>query len=334
LAVGVVGDLFLDRYLDLDAALTEPSLETGRDAYQVVGVRSYPGAAGTVVNNLASLGVGRVHPVALIGDDGEGYELRQALDYLGVVDVTGVRNWDRRRTPTYVKPMLCKPGQADRELNRLDVKNRTRLPREAEDVVLQDLEDMWDKVDALVVVDQVTEADCGVVTARVREKLARMGKSRPDALLLADSRSRIGLFRSVALKPNRQECLAAVRTAGAGDPLPLAAELLARQAGRPVFCTCAEAGILLAAPGAAPVRVPTYPVTGPIDPVGAGDATSAGIACAAAAGASLQQAAAFGCLVGSITVRQIGVTGTATPEQVRERWREVRAGRGSSEPRP
>ncbi len=46
LTIGVLGDLFLDRYLDIDAALTEPSIETGLDAYQVVRVRSVPGAAG------------------------------------------------------------------------------------------------------------------------------------------------------------------------------------------------------------------------------------------------------------------------------------------------
>src|SRR5438552_16861549 len=77
--IGVLGDLFLDRYLDLDAALTEPSIETGLDAYQVVRVRSSPGAAGTILNNLVAVGVGRVCPVAVIGDDGEGYELRQVL---------------------------------------------------------------------------------------------------------------------------------------------------------------------------------------------------------------------------------------------------------------
>ncbi len=54
LAMGVLGDLFLDRYLDLDASLTEPSLETGLDAYQVVARALLPGAAGTVVNNLVS----------------------------------------------------------------------------------------------------------------------------------------------------------------------------------------------------------------------------------------------------------------------------------------
>lgn len=54
--VGVLGDLFLDRYLDIDPALNEPSVETGLTAYQVVRVRSYPGAAGTVMNNLAPAG--------------------------------------------------------------------------------------------------------------------------------------------------------------------------------------------------------------------------------------------------------------------------------------
>src|SRR6516165_1149475 len=106
LAIGVVGDLFLDRYLDIDAALTEPSIETGLDAYQVVRVRSSPGAAGTVINNLVALGVGRVLPIAVLGDDGEGYELRQALDRLGVVDAKGLIGSPERRTPTYTKPML------------------------------------------------------------------------------------------------------------------------------------------------------------------------------------------------------------------------------------
>src|SRR5262249_39345870 len=44
LTIGVLGDLFLDRYLDIDAGLTEKSIETGLDAYQVTQVRSLPGA--------------------------------------------------------------------------------------------------------------------------------------------------------------------------------------------------------------------------------------------------------------------------------------------------
>src|SRR5262249_28345706 len=49
--IGLVGDLFLDRYLDIDPALEELSIETRLPAHQVVRVRSHPGALGTVLNN-------------------------------------------------------------------------------------------------------------------------------------------------------------------------------------------------------------------------------------------------------------------------------------------
>src|SRR5713226_454426 len=140
LTIGVLGDLFLDRYLDLDAALTEPSLETGLDAFQVVRVRSQPGAAGTVINNLAALGVGRIVPIAIIGDDGEGYELRQAMKRVTAVDATHILSWPGRRTPAYTKPMLAYRGQPARELNRLDIKNRTRTPPDAEGMMLASLD--------------------------------------------------------------------------------------------------------------------------------------------------------------------------------------------------
>jgi hypothetical protein len=40
-------------------------------------------------------------------------------------------------------------------------------------------------------------------------------------------------------------------------------------------------------------------------------------------GADLAAAAAFGNLVASITIQKLGVTGTATPAQVRQRWLEI-----------
>jgi bifunctional ADP-heptose synthase (sugar kinase/adenylyltransferase) len=334
LTVGVVGDLFLDRYLDLDASLTEVSLETGLDAYQVVDVRPAPGAAGTVINNLVALGIGRVQPVAVIGDDGEGYELRRCLARLRGVDPAGVFAWPGWRTPTYTKPMLQAPGQPARELNRLDIHNRSRLPDAAQDEVLRLLDAFWPDLDALLVLDQVSLPDCGVVTGRVRERLAELGERNPDRLILADSREHIGSFRNVSLKPNVRECSRACGLAeGESGAEERAVRLLAGRTGRVVFCTRGERGQRVAIPGAITLQVleiPGYPVAGPIDPVGAGDSTSAGIACALAAGLSVPEAAAFGNLVASITVQQLGTTGTASPEQVRQRWREVSTPDGSS----
>lgn len=329
LTLGVLGDLFLDRYLDLDGALTEPSLETGLDAYQVVSVRSCPGAAGTVLNNLAALGVKHIHPIAVIGDDGEGYELRQALRCVPSVNPDGIVSWEGRRTPTYTKPMLHVAGLAPRELNRLDIKNRAPLPACAEQRVLRALDELWPQVDGLLVLDQVSEAECGVVTTRVRERLAQLGQADPEKIILADSRERLGLFRSVWLKPNETECAHAIRDTKTEDSPVARAVELARRVRRPVFCTQGELGILLVDPRTETPRavmVPGYPVAGPIDIVGAGDSSSAAITCAVAAGAGLHEAAAFGNLIASITIQQLGTTGTASPEQVRQRWREVSQG--------
>ena len=312
--IGLVGDLFLDRYLDIDAALEEPSVETGLTAYQVTGVRSYPGALGTVVNNLAALGVGRIIPISIIGDDGEGYELLQALAKLPAVDTSHVLRSGERRTPTYTKPML-REGGIVRELNRLDIKNRTPTPVELQQRIGRSLAQLWPEFDALLVLDQVSEADCGVITAVIRDAIGA-GAEHSPLFILADSRERIGKFRNLSVKPNASE---AERWVPGGDPRKLA-ELVKG----PVLLTRAEAGIALAEVGDSVAQViPAYPVSGHVDPCGAGGSCSAAIACAMASGASLGVAAAFGNLIASITVRQLGVTGTAPPDAVRARWREL-----------
>src|SRR3974377_1451526 len=87
LRVAVVGDFCLDRYLEIDPARGEISIETGLPVHNVVRVRAQPGGAGTILNNLVALGVGRIIPVSFCGDDGEGYELRRKLAVLPGVEL-------------------------------------------------------------------------------------------------------------------------------------------------------------------------------------------------------------------------------------------------------
>jgi sugar/nucleoside kinase (ribokinase family) len=177
--------------------------------------------------------------------------------------------------------------------------------------ILRSLESAWKTVDAWIVLDQVSEVDCGVVTARVRTRLAELAAADPHRFVLADSRERIREFRHVCVKPNARE----------GKDV----ESIRAACSRTVFLTQGEAGIRVYAPCAHPIDVPAYPVSCPVDTVGAGDSVGAGIASAIAAGTTPAQAAAFGNLVASITVQQLGTTGTATPEQVRARWREIQS---------
>src|SRR5689334_4236897 len=89
LRIGVVGDFCLDRYLEIDPAKAETSIETGLPVYNVSAVRAQAGAAGTIVNNLVALGVGEVALVGFCGADGEGYELRRALSSMPGVNLDG-----------------------------------------------------------------------------------------------------------------------------------------------------------------------------------------------------------------------------------------------------
>src|SRR5437773_8645029 len=84
LRVLVVGDVCLDRWCRYDPALADPSRETGIPRVGVVSTEVTPGAAGTIANNLAALGAGRISILGMAGDDGFGYELRHALTSRGI----------------------------------------------------------------------------------------------------------------------------------------------------------------------------------------------------------------------------------------------------------
>ncbi len=328
LRIAVVGDVFLDKYLDIDPQLAEVSLETGSQAHQVVDIRCYPGAGGTVAQNLTSLGVGWVPAIIVIGADGEGHDLKAAMHRCHIDSSLVVESPDRR-TCTYSKPLLIEPGKPPRELERLDIKNRAPLAHEIEDRAMAVISSHIDGLDGVIVADQVQERNCGVVTDRVRELLGDLAARHPDKVFFADSRCRIGEFRHMIVKPNRAELAEAVGLphAAAGsrnaavpsrDDILRAGRKLIHRTGRPAVVTLGADGLLVVGEGA-DALVPGYHVSGPIDIVGAGDSVTGGTVTALCAGATLPEAALVGNLVASITIQQIGVTGTATPQQLRER---------------
>ena len=318
--IAVVGDFFLDKYLDVDPALAEISLETGKTAHQVVGIRHSPGAAGTVISNLAALGAGSLHAVGLTGDDGESYELRKDLTALGC-STDYLHYAPDRATPTYLKPRdKTDPGLSG-EHSRYDTKNRAATPAALQERIIQSLDALLGQLDAVIVADQVEEDECGVITAQVRDALADRAKRHPQVIFWADSRRRIRRFRGVIIKPNQFEAVGQENpppdaTVGL-DELAAAMARLRAETGAPIFVTCGAGGMAVSDPQ--PTHVPGVAVEGPIDPTGAGDSATAGAVLALASGAQLPEAALIGNLVASITIQQLATTGTASPDQLPQR---------------
>lgn len=315
--IAVLGDFFLDKYFEVDPSLVEPSLETGKPAHQVVQIRHSPGAAGTVVNNFAALGCKHLVAIGCIGDDGDGFELRRDLEQLGC-DTRHLAAAPGRLTPVYLKPRDITDATLSGEHSRYDIKNRIPAPSEIEDRILASLDAVLPTVQALAIMDQVELAECGCVTARVRDAIAERARAHPGTIFWADSRRFIRHFRHVIVKPNPFELL------GIEDPPPglqvdpaqlLEAARTARAANlAPLVITRGADGLWVSDPEW--TRIPGVPVSSPIDPTGAGDSATAGALTALCAGATLPEAGVVANLVASITIQQIGVTGTARPEEL------------------
>ena len=316
--VAVLGDFFLDKYLEIEPALAEPSLETGRVAHQVMSIRRYPGAAGTVVNNLAALGVGTLHAIGAVGDDGEAFDLCQGLHKIKC-STDGLLRCPELMTPTYLKPHDRGVAGLEGEHSRYDTKNRVPTPAAIIERVGRELERILPQVDALLIMDQVDMADCGVVTAALRNRVSELAKQYSNVIFWADSRRFIREFRNIAIKANQFEAVhklnPAVGEEISQEELRRLVPALRTEMNAPVFVTCGERGILVSDPEVK--LVPGIKVTGPIDPTGAGDSASAGAVMSLCSKASAAEAALIANLVASTTVQQLGTTGTASPDQVR-----------------
>lgn len=321
LRILLVGDFCLDRYLEIDPARAEVSIETHLAVRNVTRVRSQPGGSGTILNNLVALGVGTLHAVGFCGDDGEGYELRRALQNLPGVQTRHFLATPLRRTFTYCKPLILHPGAPPEELNRLDSKNWDPTPAVIEDQLIAALQTLAPSVDAIIVLDQVDLPDTGVVTRRVRDSLGALAANHPHLLMLADSRQGLADWPAIGFKMNAAELGTLLRS-----PPPTAIEAVQRQAGelsrrnrKPVFVTLSERGIVGALPSGESAHIPSLPVQGTIDIVGAGDAVTANLTTALAAGANLDEAMQLAMAGANEVVHQLGTTGTASVPQLRAR---------------
>jgi rfaE bifunctional protein kinase chain/domain len=320
LRLALVGDVCLDRYLDIDPAQKETSIETGLPVHNVVNVRSQPGGAGTILNNLVALGIGEIYPVGFCGEDGEGYELCRALRSCAGVRLDHFRQTDQRRTFTYCKPLVREPGKPPVELNRLDSKNWTPTPADLQASLIQAVTELAERVDGMILLDQVDVPDTGVVTRRLLEAVGALAAARPDWLVIADSRRGLRGYPPVTFKMNGAELAALTGSTRVSDieQVKRTASALARQQNRMVFVTLAERGIVGAAPDGQADHAPALPLRGEIDIVGAGDAVTANLAAALAARATLGEALRVANAAASVVIHQLGTTGTASVAQIRE----------------
>lgn len=311
----VLADLVVDRFVS--GTPKRISREAPVLILRYDGERSAPGGGANALANIASLG-GEPIALGVVGDDANGRELLEHLRRRGVA-TDGIRVRAGYRTPTKTRILGGAKGTIKQQIVRLDVEETFTL-EPADRAHFRDLIATAGTAPVAVLSDY----GYGAVDP---EQVAELRQLLPDALLLCDSRYRLGRLPGIdAATPNEEEAEVLL----GGELAPDGAEgevdlealhrsgtaLLERLGLRFLLVTRGSRGLSLFLAGRS-AHLPVHGSAQVADVTGAGDTVIGTFALALAAGAGPVEAAALADYAGGIVVMKTG-TATATPAELEE----------------
>ena len=302
--VAIIGDVMLDRYLVGDAERISP--EAPVPVVTVVDERVVPGGAANVAANVTALGA-EAHVVGVIGDDGAGTALREALQALGI-SPAGLITVPGR--PTTTKTRIVARGQ---QVVRIDREVTNPLPDRFRDAMLAAAHAVITHAHVLLIADY----DKGTIDATMAGELVARGRARSVPVVVDPKiRNFFAYSGATVFKPNHRELETAFATHFMGDDADL--EGARQRLGTDhLLLTLGADGLALVSAGM-PLRRTASIAQDVFDVSGAGDTIAAWVAAALAAGADIAEAAWLANLAAGIEVGKSG-TASVAPAELLER---------------
>ncbi|HUF77627.1 MAG TPA: PfkB family carbohydrate kinase [Thermoanaerobaculia bacterium] len=313
--VVVLADLVVDRFVS--GVPKRISREAPVLILRLESERVAPGGGANAVANIAALG-GRPLPLGVVGDDASGRELLAELGARGI-PTAGIRVRPGYRTPTKTRILGGAKGTIKQQIVRLDHEEILTLEEADRAHFREVLASAGAGAGGEPAVAVLSDYGYGTVETGL---VAELRRALPSALLLLDSRYRLGEIRGVdGATPNEEEAEALyggeLEPAPSGDPQTLhraGAELLARLGLRYLLITRGSRGMSLFLPGRS-AHLPVHGSAQVADVTGAGDTVMGAFALAIAAGGSPLEAAALADYAGGVVVMKTG-TATASREEL------------------
>jgi D-beta-D-heptose 7-phosphate kinase/D-beta-D-heptose 1-phosphate adenosyltransferase len=304
-AVGVVGDVMLDRFVwgkvnRISPEAPVPVVEIEREDYHL-------GGAANVARNLASLG-GTPLLLGIVGEDEAGATLRRVFGERGLSADALLSDPSRRTT---VKTRIIAQGQ---QVVRADWESTEDISGDVESRSLALVEGLVARAQALVFSDYSK----GALTPKVIERGIAAARARRVPVLVDPKLRRYRLFRGVTLlTPNLSETerFTGISIRSDEDLQQAAGKLLEELDCGAVLVTRGEDGMSLFEKGLAPLHIETA-AREVFDVSGAGDTVIATAALALACGTTLPRAAMLANRAAGIVVGKLG-TATVTPDELR-----------------
>lgn len=331
--IGVLGDLMLDRYLWGTASRLSP--EAAVPVVDFVEQNECLGGAGNVAANIAALGA-RVEIFGVLGSDEAGRAMGKCLEE-AKIGRKGVLA-EAKRVTTVKTRILARHQQ----VVRIDRERREPLRTETQEKLLRLVIGALKQLDALVLSDY----DKGLITDDFANRVLSAAHRWKVPVFVGLKTRRLYAYRGArAITCNAKEAALLVNQS-------LADEKSLEEAGRALLATlgCGAVVITRGEKGmsifeessAGHVHIPatsfevTYARVGQpgiergatgrqvFDVTGAGDTVLSVLALAAAAGASLVEAAILANIAAGVVVGKLG-TATVSPEELEHALNEIRS---------
>lgn len=296
----VVGDMFLDRYLQGRA--TRLSREAPVPVLEQTASFSVAGGACNPARNVASLG-GQAVMLGVIGEDDAGHELLQLMADAGI-DTSAVVVDASRPTTTKTRLVAESTLRVPQHLARIDNLDRRPLERHVEQALLDQLERAVAGCDAILVSHYVT----GVVTAAVADRVRQLARQY-GAAVTVDAQADLGRFAGFDLvKCNRAEAETELGQTLSGDAdfERALVRLMPRLGIDSLVITRGGEGISALQRGLSVIHSPALRTSDVYDVVGAGDTVIAVLTLAMAARLSLAASLYLANAAAGLVVRKLG----------------------------
>ncbi len=322
--IGVLGDLMLDRYLWGTASRLSP--EAAVPVVDFVEQSECLGGAGNVAANLAALGA-KVEAYGAIGKDEPGRALEKCLRAAGIADSGVVA--DAKRVTTVKTRIIARHQQ----VVRVDHEHREPLRAETQESVLRPLFTALKRLEALVLSDY----DKGLITDDFADRVLSAAHQLKVPVFVKPKTSRLYAYRGArAIVCNAKE-------AGFYVTRSLVDEKSVEEAGRALLAHFGCAAVVItrgvngmnvfdeSSPQSKHIPATGFEVTYArvgqpgiehgatgrqvFDVTGAGDTVLSVLALAAAAGATLADAAMLANIAAGIVVGKLG-TASVSPQEL------------------
>ncbi|MDA7818366.1 D-glycero-beta-D-manno-heptose-7-phosphate kinase [Sulfurimonas sp.] len=300
----VIGDLMIDHYLWGSCERISPEAPV-----QVVDISKETtvlGGAGNVINNLVALGA-NVSVSSVIGDDANGYELKEMLAKINVNSENIVVDSDRK---TSKKSRIIAVSQ---QVLRYDKESKNDISTESCSKIVESIYNTIREYDMVILSDYGK----GVLTAELCQNIIELANQNSVRVLVDPKGSDFSKYRGAhLLTPNKKEAILATNI-DIKDESSLKEALLKLK----TECDLDVSLITLSEDGIATyedeLRISPTVAKEVFDVTGAGDTVIASIAFALSAGKSVEETAAFSNLAAGVVVGKIG-SATVTLNEIEE----------------